>query len=402
MKFVVLGGAGAMGRITVTDLVHTSGPNHEVWIADFDLQKAESLASSLSKATGANGPNIKAVFCNLKDVAASAQSLKGADVIMNCAQYQLNLEAMELALALRAHYTDLGGLFHYTQKQLKLDAQFRAIDRVAVIGMGAAPGITNCLAQLAASDLEQVREIHCRVGSSDQTRYEFTPALAVSYSLKTILEEFSYEPAVFTKGKMTFVKPMSGDLPHRFPKPIGLRKPMYTIHSEVATLPQSFTSRGVREVSFKIAFDPIFTDRVRFLRDLGLASHTMEKIGDAEVAPVDVVNRVAMAQSQPKPVGKLKQYEVVRSVVKGTQGGKKVTLVADCHTQGMPKWGIGLDIDTGSPPAVCAQMIAAGEITLRGVVAPEVAVPAKPFFARLREREMKVRVSKHAGWNFSV
>ena len=297
---------------------------------------------------------------------------------------------------------DLGGLFHMTRRQLGLHRRFQALGRTAVLGMGAAPGITNIMARIGADRLDSVTEIHCRVGSMDETRYEDVPALPVSYSLKTILEEFSMRPAFFTRGKMTFVAPMSGDAPHRFPPPVGVRRPMHTIHSEVATLPHSFRSRGVREVSFKIAFDPEFTDRVRFLRDLGMASHesvavpSPDGVGAVRVAPVDVANRVAMAQKPARPVGALRQHEVVRTVVKGKKAGEKVTCVTDCHTAGLPAWGVGIDIDTA------AQMLAAGEITLTGAVPPELAVPPGPFFERLKRRQMTVRSALKSGWDFPV
>jgi saccharopine dehydrogenase-like NADP-dependent oxidoreductase len=193
---------------------------------------------------------------------------------------------------------------------------------------------------------------------------------------------------------------MSGADPHRFPPPVGLRHPMFTIHSEVATLPLSYRDLGVREVSFKIAFDPEFTDRVRFLRDLGMASDHPVEVAGVQVRPVDVVNKVAMNQPPVKQVGRLDQYEVLRSIVKGTSQGKKVTWVVECHTRGMPEWGLGLDVDTGSPPAVAAQMLAAGEITVTGVVAPEVAVPCDPFFERLALRKMKLKATRKVGWSF--
>jgi saccharopine dehydrogenase-like NADP-dependent oxidoreductase len=177
---------------------------------------------------------------------------------------------------------------------------------------------------------------------------------------------------------------------------------MYTIHSEVATLPLSYAQKGVREVSFKIAFDQDFLSKVRFLRDLGMASHEPIDLTGTKVRPIDVVDKVAMSQPPAKQVGKLKQYEVVRSVVKGTSKGKKVTWVVDCHTRGMPEWGVGLDIDTGSPPAVAAQMLAAGEITATGAVPPEVAVPSAPFFARLALRKMRLVATRKAGWGFST
>jgi saccharopine dehydrogenase-like NADP-dependent oxidoreductase len=397
--FAVVGGAGAMGRITVRDLAETCAASDEIVIADHDLAKAEALAGSLQ---GGGRPRVRAVRVDVADRAATAAALAGAFAIVNAVQYQLNLEVMEAALAVRAHYLDLGGLFHMTRRQLELDGRFQAARRIALLGMGAAPGITNLLARHAAERLEEVREIHVRVGSLDRTRYRPPQALPVAYSLKTVLEEFSMPPAVFTRGEFAFVEPMSGARPHRFPPPVGLRRPMNTIHSEVATLPLSFRERGVREVSFQIAFDPAFVERVRFLRDLGMASHEELDVAGVKVRPIDVVNKVAMSQPPARQVGKLDQYEVLRAVVKGTSQGKKVTWVVDCHTRGMPAWGIGLDIDTGSPPAVAAQMLAAGEIAATGAVAPEVAVPCQAFFRRLRTRRMKLEAARRTGWSFAT
>ncbi len=345
VKFAVIGGAGAMGRITVTDLVKTGEAGDEIVIADYDLAKAEALTRELAgQQKNSAGPRVSAVRVDVKERDEAARALAGAFVLINCAQYQMNLAVMELALAAGAHYVDLGGLFHITRKQLGLDARFKSAGRIALLGMGAAPGITNILSRFGADQLDAVREIHTRVGSMDKTRYADAPALSVAYSLKTILEEFSFEPAVFTKGEFTFVKPMSGDVPHRFPPPVGVRRPMFTIHSEVATLPLSFKDKGVREVSFKIAFDPQFVDRVKFLRDFGLASHGAVEVpgardgvaGMVRVRPIDVVNKVAMSQKPGRQIGKLKQYEVVRAVVKGIKNGKKATWIVDCHTAGMP------------------------------------------------------------------
>lgn len=397
--YAVVGGAGAMGRITVRDLVETCATSDEVLVADYDLARAEALAASLQ---GPGTPRVRAVRIDVTDRAAAARALAGAFVVVNAVQFQLNLDVMEAALAVGAHYVDMGGLFHTTRKQLALHDRFQAAGLTAVLGMGAAPGIANLLARKGADALDEVREIHVRVGGMDRTRYEDEPALPVSYSLKTILEEFSMPPPVFTRGEFTTVEPMSGARPHRFPPPVGVKKPMYVIHSEVATLPLTYKEKGVREVSFKIAFDPAFTDKVRFLRDLGLSSQEPIEVAGVKVAPVDVVSKVAMSQRPARQVGKLVQYEVVRAVVKGVAGGKKVTFVVDCHTRGMPEWGVGLDVDTGSPPAVAAQMLAAGEITARGALPPEVAVPCDPFFSRLKRRKMRVVTTRKPGWAFAT
>ena len=216
MKYVVIGGAGAMGRITVRDFVRFAESDDEIVVADFDGEKASVLARQFKD------PRVTAVAADVRDVQSTAKALTGTFAVINCIQHHMNLDVMRAAVQVQAHYIDLGGLFHMTLKQLRLDAEFRRVGKLAILGMGAAPGITNVLARMGADQVENVREIHCRVASVDKTKYRNTPALPISYSLQTILEEFSIDPAVFTKGKLKFVSPMSGMEPIRFPPPVGL------------------------------------------------------------------------------------------------------------------------------------------------------------------------------------
>lgn len=395
MKYVVVG-AGAMGRISVKDLMEFVSPSDTIIVADYDGQRAKELTQSLKDV------RLKPIQLDVRNHTKSVEDLRGSNVLINAIQYQMNLEVMRICLAAKIHYVDMGGLFHMTKKQQQLHEEFKKEKLIAVLGMGAAPGITNLLARLGADQMDSVSEIHTRVAGVDRTKYKSRPALMIAYSLKTILEEFSLKPAVFTKGQLEFREPMTGNNVHQFPAPVGKKRPMYTLHSEVATLPESYRHKGVKEVSFKIAFDEEFLDRVQFLRDLGCASAAPVDIAGISVSPIDLINKVAMSQSPAVQVGPSKQYEIVRAIVKGKIQGKKVTIISDCHTKGLPEWGFGVDVDTGCPPSIVAQMIAGKLITTPGVHAPELIVPAKEFFKELKKRKMVLKVQKRSGWNFSA
>src|SRR4051812_30220150 len=148
VRIVVLGGAGAMGRITVRDLVETAPENVEIVVADSN----EAAAKDLAKRVHRRG--VESVVANASDVRGTAKMLGGAFAVINCTQYEWNVKVMQAALSAGAHYVDLGGLFHKTNEQLELHEAFQKAELTAILGMGAAPGITNVLARSAADTMD--------------------------------------------------------------------------------------------------------------------------------------------------------------------------------------------------------------------------------------------------------
>jgi saccharopine dehydrogenase (NAD+, L-lysine-forming) len=394
MAFLIFG-AGAMGSIALRDLIETYEGNKEIIVADYYTKKAEDLINSFK-----TNKKIKVEFCDVRNLDNFIDHFRNVEIIINCLQYQYNLDIMKFALKIKAHYIDLGGLFHFTNKQLELNEEFKKNNLIAIIGMGASPGITNILANKSYEYFDTIREIHIRLGSKDKTKYSFKQVLPLSYSLKTILEEFSYKPAIFTKGRLKFLKPMSGIKEHNFPKPVGKVKPMYTIHSEIATLPYNFKDKGIKEVSFKIAFPEDFVNKVKFLRDLGLADEKEIDINGIKIAPIDVVNKVAMSQPIPKVIGKINQCEIIRVIAKGIKYNKKMTLILDCFTYSKPEWNVGSDINTGSPPSIVAQMIDKKLIKEIGVHPPEKVIPFELFIKEIEKRNMILKIEERKSWRF--
>jgi saccharopine dehydrogenase-like NADP-dependent oxidoreductase len=296
---------------------------------------------------------------------------------------------MRGALAARAHYLDLGGLFHMTRKQLKLDRAFRSIGRTAILGVGSSPGITNLLAVHAARGMERVSAVHCQVASVDRTVYRDAPPLGFGYSVDTLLDEFSMKSAVFRRGRTLLVPPLDPreNVVARFPKPIGPIGLCTTLHSEIATLPRHFAKRGVKEVTFRQGFDEDFMSKLRLLVELGLTS--TEPLSKGGSSPRALL-QASLARFKPaRREGPLQRYEVLRAEVHGTLEGRKVVATADCHAPPEAGWGIGPDIDTGAPPSIVAQLLLATDPP-PGVHAPEDAIPLAPFFRELKKREMRV------------
>ena len=383
-------GAGAMGRIAARDLVETLPNGSRVMIADANANVASSVARSLPRHRRID---VRSAPVDAQDSRRLSALLArvNAFAVINATHHRFNVSVMEAALSARTHYCDLGGLFHHTRVQLRQHNAWKRADRLAILGIGAAPGIVNVLARSAADTMERVREIHIFVAGIDRTGRQGPPPFGVSYSVRTLLEEAAEPAAVLRKGRLQFEPPMSGARRIRFPPPVGPQLPVFTLHSEIATLPLTYRKKGIRECTFRIAFPSPTVERLAFLRELGLLSATPVRAGSAVLAPREFLASIVEGEKPPQKSDASDEYEILRVVVRGRRNGVLVEDTIDCHVAGKRAWRLGIDMDTGCPPSIAMQMLARGEITGRGVLPPEQAVPAASFISELRIRGMQIR-----------
>jgi lysine 6-dehydrogenase len=370
----VLGGAGAMGRAVVYELARAG---HPVRILETERAAAERVARRYG------GARCEVDTADAAHPAALARKLRGAAAVVHCAPYTLNMAVMEAALRARCHYLDLGGLFHTTRRQLRHHGEFRRAGLLAVLGMGSAPGISNVLARAAADPLRRVRSIGVYNGGDDSTRY--ASPLPFAFSPATVLDEFTLPPIVFEHGRFRRVPPLSGD--EDFPFGLGTQRVRFSLHSEVATLPLTYRSKGIRRCAFKIAYDPELVRRLRLLIDLGL---TDRQPGPRGVAPRDVL--LDCFRRLPPPPDVVDDRDTLAVVVAGEDDRGRVTIRYDLTARAQKRPPLSaVARDTGFAPAIVVRMILDGRIEERGVLPPERCVPAGELLAELAERGMRAR-----------
>jgi len=380
-QIAVVGGAGAMGRIIVLDLAHTAPAGVDIVLADHDVREARAVARRL-------GRRVRVVEVDAANPRRAARALAGCRVVVNACHHQFNLRVMDAALRLGADYCDLGGLYHVTRQQLARHREFASAGLLAVCGIGSAPGIVNVMARAAAERLDRVDELHAAVGTIDRSTEGGEQPLATSYSILTVLDEASQPAPLFTRGRLTWVPPLSHAVAVDFPPPVGRQFPACVLHSELATLPSSFRRKGVREVSFRIAFPGGLTDRLRLLHGLGLTRTDPIEADGRSVRPRSVL--LALLKDRPPTSATRDEFEVLRVTARGTRQRVRVEDTIDCLVSGVPRWGVGVDIDTGAPPSIVAQMLLDGSIAARGVLPPERCIEPQPFFRALSQRGMKI------------
>lgn len=389
MRIVVVGGAGLMGRIALRDLIE--GPQvREVVIADVHAEQGYRLAETIGS------PKLRVVAVDATDEAALAAVLRDADACLNATVYYFNLPIMRACLAARTHYLDLGGLFHTTRRQLELSQAFREAGITAIIGMGSAPGVTNLQARIGCDRLETVESIRIYDGIYNPQISADDP-LTWGYSIQTILDEVSQPPMVYRDGRWQEVPPLSELEHYPYREPLGYVANHHSLHSEVATLPLSFRDKGVREVFFKINFfgyPEAMLRKLAFLCELGFASTAPIPMRGGEVAPRDALLAV-LAQRPPAPPKPAAGYKDMAVEVRGTRDGQPATVRVDVESWARPEWQVsGGNLVTGVAPSIVAQWLAGGVITERGVLPPEIGVPARRFFGELERRGIRTTVTE--------
>jgi len=384
MKIVVLGGSGMMGCISSQDLAQDRRVT-KVIIGARNMWKAKEVAETISS------PKVSIQQVDVTDHDALVDLLKGANACLNATVYYTNLQVMEACLKAGVPYTDMGGLFHTTRKQLELNDRFAEAGQSAVLGMGSAPGVPNVQGRYAADRLDTIETIRIYDGIKppppDDVRF--------TYAVPTIVDELTLAPMVYRDGEFVACEPLSEFEDYWFTPPVGLLPMHLSLHSEVATLPITFKDKGVKECFFKINYWGMAKEtvgKIRVLADFGFAGREPVEVKGQGVVPRDllvalmsryvppITDFLAPPKNQPPDWTK----EIVTEV-RGTKEGRTVTYRLGTLTcKGA--------LPTGVAPARAAIWLAEGRIP-PGVHPPEAVIEPEPFFKELEEREIHTQVS---------
>lgn len=380
MKLAILG-TGVVGTAVAREIMAASS-DIELLLADVNIDSATALATSL-------GGHINAVSCDAHNHESLCQALAGVDLVVNSAQYEVNRSVMRACVTIGAHYMDMGGLFHETQKQKVLDDEFKAAGLTAVMGMGAAPGMTNVLAQHLAAKFDHLEAIDaCAAMGSAEGQENETGVFIPPYSIKTLLAEFGDPSFQFVDGKLQEFTAKSGRQTVRFAEPIGAVDCFYTLHSEPATLPEHFSDKGIRRVTWRLALPQAVENVLDSIIATGLASDVPLEVNGCKVSPLDVLSNCLERNTEGYTAPKTTQSVLgcIRVQVSGLKEGVHSVSTVDMNLKiSGQEPNISAEI-TGRPAAVAALLILQGDAQLAGVHGPEAVMPSNQIIDALKGR----------------
>ncbi len=155
---VVLGAAGGMGRMAA-NVASSYADLGELVLADIDVAAAERVVAEL---TPAARTRLRAARVDVTDGAALRALLADAQVVLNTTGpfYRFGTAVLQAAIASRCHYLDICDDWEPTIELLALSGTAAEAGILAIIGLGASPGVSNLLARLACERLDRVDDLY--------------------------------------------------------------------------------------------------------------------------------------------------------------------------------------------------------------------------------------------------
>lgn len=378
MRALVLGGAGAVCKETTRDLAATSD-FEEIVVADARLEALETLLADIGDA------RLKASPFDADDYDGMLKLFPGFDVVVNGLPFKYDAVVTKACVEV-----GVGGLDLSSD-----DDQFALHDVAAgkgitfVPGVGATPGTTNMMVSHAAERMDRLDEVEIffaafralapAPGLLTTTIWEFDP------------EEQARQEVYFEDGGWHPSPPLSGGTAVQFHHLIGKQMVYYVPHNENFTLPASYPS--LRRVSVRGCFPPEVMEIMGAMMRGGMLTSKPIQLNGQSVPAIEA-SRALLWQMPTYKDTAIWAYGLVVEV-RGVEQGQPTLRRYRNHHPPQEEWGgqAAYFKNVGIPTSIGAQMIARGQVSGPGVLAPELAFAAEPYFEALEARGITVEHS---------
>ncbi|WP_168916434.1 saccharopine dehydrogenase family protein [Microcella flavibacter] len=312
---ILLVGAGGVGD-AIAKIAARRSFFETMIVSDYDLGRAERSVAWITERHGDQGGRFVAAQIDASDAAAVERVARehGATHVMNAVEPKFVPTIFAGALAAGADYLDMAMSLsqpHPTEphaltgvklgdEQFAAAAEWEAAGRLALVGMGVEPGLSDVFARYAADHLfSEIDELGTRDGANLVVRDdEGNEIFAPSFSIWTTIEECLNPPVVWEKDRGWFTTaPFSEPEVFEFPEGIGPVECVNVEHEEVLLMPRWVDAK---RVTFKYGLGDEFIGILKTLNQLGLDRTAPVRVRSAN-GPVEVSPRDVVAAGLPDP-----------------------------------------------------------------------------------------------------
>jgi saccharopine dehydrogenase-like NADP-dependent oxidoreductase len=396
---ILLVGAGGVGN-SIAKIAAERDFFETMIVSDYDITRAEATIAWIEAKGLARGRFVAARIDASDPDSVSAVAIEhGATHVMNAVEPKFVPTIFAGALAAGADYLDMAMSLsepHPTDPHSKTgvklgDDQFAqapdwdAAGRLALVGMGVEPGLSDVFARYASDHLfSEIDELGTRDGANLVVRDEAgNEIFAPSFSIWTTIEECLNPPVIWEKDTGWYTTaPFSEPEIFDFPEGIGPVECVNVEHEEVLLMPRWLDAK---RVTFKYGLGDEFIGVLKTLNTLGLDKTTPVRVrsanGPVEVSPRDVV---AAGLPDPASIGPRMEGKTCAGVWvtgKGLDGKKREVYLYHVSDN---QWTMEnyesqcVVWQTALNPVIALELLANGTWAGTGVLGPE-AFDAKPF-----------------------
>ena len=380
MRTLVLGGAGGMAQGVARDLIK-QGQVTDVILGDIDPDP-DRLTEKLRASE-----KVSLVKMDVNDHSGMVTAIKEADVVINCAGpfYKTAVAVAGAAVEAGVNYIDICDDYEATEILFSsdIDEAAKKAGITVLTGMGSDPGTNNVLVKWYADRLDCVDEIYLYWVVSIA---ELAGA-AWDHSLHMTLVKIPQ----YLDGKLEYVEGGTGEEPEQFLEPLGTCHVRYVGHPQPLTIPRYI--KGVKNVVIKGALIPLWVDElIKEQKETGFLSKEPVEVKGEKIIPYDVT--LKLWDTIPKNRDNGPQSSGLKVIVKGQRKENQVTYTADMVGRMAP--------GTGLPASIAALMMVAGDVKVKGVVAPEGCIDPAKFLAAFLQRGARIHQTEKISSMFAV
>jgi saccharopine dehydrogenase (NAD+, L-lysine forming) len=383
MAKVLIIGAGGVGGVVAHKCAMTPDVFDDIVLASRTKARCDAIAAQVQQM---HGRTIATEQVDADDVPQTVALIRKVqpELLINVALPYQDLTLMDACLEAGVDYLDTANYepkdvakFEY-KWQWAYRERFEKAGRMALLGSGFDPGVTNVWSAYARDHLfdtiESIDILDCNAGNHGH-------AFATNFNPEINIREVTQRGRYWEKGEWKEIDPMSISQTFDFPE-VGPKKAYLIYHEELESLVQNIP--GLQRIRFWMTFGDEYLTHLRVLGNVGMTRIDPVDFKGQKIVPIEFLKALL-----PDPASLAENYTGKTSIgilVEGTKGGKRKKVliynVCDHHESWKEVRAQAVSYTTGVPAVVGAEMMVTGKWKRAGVWNMEQLDPV-PFLERL-------------------
>ncbi len=382
MSRVLIIGAGGVARVVAHKCAQVPEVFAEICIASRTEGKCKAIAAELPRP-------VRTAQVDADNTAEMVKLIKTEkpDLVLNVALPYQDLAIMDACLETGVDYLDTANYeppdnakFEYKWQWAYQD-RFKNAGRMALLGSGFDPGVTNVFCAYALKhhfdQIDTVDIIDCNAGDHGLP-------FATNFNPEINIREVTAKGRYYHDGQWVETEPLSEHKPFDFPAGIGEREIYLMYHEELESLSKNIP--GVKTMRFWMTFSQNYLTHLRVLENVGMTGIEPVEFQGQKIIPLQFLK--ALLPDPASLAARTKGKTCIGCLINGTWQGKprryfvyNVCVHEECYKECNSQ---AISYTTGVPAMIGAKMMLTGKWRGTGVFNMEQLDP-DPFMEALNK-----------------